>query len=195
MRLKEIIEKTDRIKGWFLADEMKALYPIVKNLPKDGLLVEIGTYCGRSTMFFSLTNPEIKILTIDALIPTDGKIEGYSKHTPEKTRIWPNVLEQGNIFQVIGKSKDVMEGFNWEIDFLFIDGAHDYWSVYQDITCWTPFIKLGGFIAFHDFKYIYLRQCVNRWLKDNKEFVKLDRSIDNLLIVKYENKRKQEAVS
>jgi predicted O-methyltransferase YrrM len=42
--------------------------------------------------------------------------------------------------------------FNEPIDFLFIDGAHDYKSVKADIANWKDRVKVGGIIAFHDFK-------------------------------------------
>jgi len=37
------------------------------------------------------------------------------------------------------------------IDFIFIDGDHSYNACKADIAAWTPFVKRGGVIAFHDF--------------------------------------------
>jgi hypothetical protein len=33
---------------------------------------------------------------------------------------------------------------------VFIDGAHDYDSVYSDLTAWWPRVKDGGILAGHD---------------------------------------------
>jgi predicted O-methyltransferase YrrM len=51
-----------------------------------------------------------------------------------------------------------MEGYSFEfaadfkepIDLLFIDGNHDYEAVLQDYEQWSPLLKPGGTIAFHD---------------------------------------------
>ena len=37
------------------------------------------------------------------------------------------------------------------IDFIFIDGDHSYDACKADIVAWTPFVKRGGVVAFHDF--------------------------------------------
>jgi len=36
------------------------------------------------------------------------------------------------------------------VDVLFLDGAHDYASVFQDIKNWSPMLADGGVIAFND---------------------------------------------
>jgi len=89
MTLEEIIKQVDKIEGWFYPSQMTTLYPIIKDLDSNGLIVEIGTYYGRSTRFFSLANPGVKIVTIDED---------------------PKALEKGNIFQVVGKSGVVAKG-------------------------------------------------------------------------------------
>ena len=38
-----------------------------------------------------------------------------------------------------------------KIDFIFIDGDHSYEACRADIAAWTPYVKRGGVIAFHDF--------------------------------------------
>jgi hypothetical protein len=42
--------------------------------------------------------------------------------------------------------------FDKQIDFLFVDGAHDYETVKTEIANWKDLVKVGGIIAFHDFK-------------------------------------------
>lgn len=36
-------------------------------------------------------------------------------------------------------------------DFVYIDGAHDFFSVSEDIRYWLPKVKNGGVLAGHDF--------------------------------------------
>jgi predicted O-methyltransferase YrrM len=44
-----------------------------------------------------------------------------------------------------------MAGRRGTIDFIFIDGDHSYEACRADIAAWTPYVKRGGVIAFHDF--------------------------------------------
>ena len=37
------------------------------------------------------------------------------------------------------------------LDFVYIDGLHDFGSVKQDIAAWWPKVKVGGFIGGHDY--------------------------------------------
>jgi predicted O-methyltransferase YrrM len=45
---------------------------------------------------------------------------------------------------------------NWTLlkgsegDFLFIDGDHTYQGVKQDFQMYSPLVKKGGIVAFHD---------------------------------------------
>lgn len=37
------------------------------------------------------------------------------------------------------------------LDFVYIDAAHDYDSIMQDIGCWAPKVRPGGCVAGHDY--------------------------------------------
>lgn len=42
------------------------------------------------------------------------------------------------------------------VDFVYVDGLHDYDSVRQDIRLWYPKVRPGGIIAGHDYSEEYL---------------------------------------
>ena len=48
----------------------------------------------------------------------------------------------------ISKVKGLLGGR--QIDFLFIDGCHDYYEVKSDWEQFSPLVRSGGFVAFHD---------------------------------------------
>lgn len=60
-----------------------------------------------------------------------------------------------------------------ELDFVYIDAAHDYRSVWADLTAWWPRIKVGGIIAGHDYK----NSCVR------KNLVEVKRAVDDFFRV------------
>jgi hypothetical protein len=40
---------------------------------------------------------------------------------------------------------------NRSLDFVFIDASHEYSDVKRDIMSWLPKVKIGGFLAGHDY--------------------------------------------
>jgi len=50
-------------------------------------------------------------------------------------------------------SLDASKSINNELDFVFIDGDHDYEHVLQDIEIWSKKIKKGGLIIGHDYTW------------------------------------------
>lgn len=46
----------------------------------------------------------------------------------------------------------IAETFGGEVDFLFIDGDHTYEGVKSDYEMYSPLVRKGGLIAFHDIR-------------------------------------------
>lgn len=142
-----------KITGWFEQGDMDTIRPYVQSLPEKSLLVEIGTFHGKSSLFFRLLNPNIYILTND-ICNQDGigtQPNQVNIGTIIPSRIDEEVLEEGNIFQVRGSSHEVVKTFNWPIDFLFIDSEHSYKDTLDTLNEWGKFVKSDHFIACHDY--------------------------------------------
>ena len=167
--LKEIIRKVAKIDGWFNHREMTQVYDFVRNLPKDGLIVELGTWKGRSTLFFRLANPDIKIITIDAC-------EKFWSSPAPAEEITPGIVELGNIEYIQKYTSEVVKDFDKEIDFMFIDHEHTFNGVTKALFRWADFVKVGGYILFHDshskkeFPHNGVFPAVNEWLEDNDDW-------------------------
>ena len=74
---------------------------------------------------------------------------------------------------------DAVKKFKDEsLDFVYIDGAHDYKNVYKDLKAWSKKVKKGGIVAGDDYvdpsepdypKKIYdVKAAVNDWVKKKK---------------------------
>lgn len=134
--------------------EGEVLYYLAKKCPKEGAIVEIGSWQGKSTIWLgkgSVAGNQCPIFAID---PHTGSPE-HQNGSP----VWTFDLFKKNISKtnleaivhpIIKTSQLAAADFNRQIDLLFIDGAHEYESVKDDFECWFPRLKNGGIIAFHD---------------------------------------------
>jgi predicted O-methyltransferase YrrM len=123
-------------------------------------VIEIGSYLGASTRF------------IAKLLPEDGKVYAVDhwlgnpewKNTPNfkeaQLLLYPqflsNVIHEGLCEKVIPmRMTSVAASRVLKIvpDLIFIDGSHDYESVYQDICAWYPFVAEGGILCGDDFNW------------------------------------------
>jgi len=116
-------------------------------------MIEIGSYMGESTALFAMSGMFGEIHAID---PHDG-VEDFNVkhfHTWEtvadefkiNTRHWDHIKHYKDYsYNVIDQFED------GEYDVIYIDGAHDYDSVLQDIELYYPKIKSGGLICGHDY--------------------------------------------
>lgn len=159
----------DKIEGWFTEWEAKSLLPY---LPAEGLIVELGTYHGRSTMFFSLASPNCQIITIDLCKQYDVK-----NIIPKSAD--PEVLARPNVTQIPGDCLEIATAFNEYhklIDFLFIDTRHTYEDTLANLEAWFKHVKKGGYIALHDYHdgFPGVKQAVDQFLKVRPEFSRIE---------------------
>jgi predicted O-methyltransferase YrrM len=54
------------------------------------------------------------------------------------------------VTSVDGRSSEIAKTWRKPIDRLFIDGSHDYEDVLADFQSFSPCVKPGGVVAFHD---------------------------------------------
>lgn len=115
-------------------------------------MVEIGSYAGESTVVFAKHFK--KVIAIDPFI------EGYDEKDPTcycaplSTVVYEAFKERtkffNNIVHIKKTSDDAVEDID-KVDFVYIDGNHEYEQVKKDILNYLPKIKKGAFIGGHDF--------------------------------------------
>ncbi len=136
-------------------EEGEYFYGIAKNIPEDGKIMEIGSWKGRSTICFGLGVRDgngAKIFAIDPHtgnsehIKRFGKVNTYSEFIGniKKAKV------EKFIVPLKSTSEDADKRFRGEVDFIFVDGAHEYEFVKKDFELWFPKLKNGKYIAFHD---------------------------------------------
>ena len=154
---------SDRIK-WLLQDagilnyEIRPMINFVKNHLQGSFIgVEIGVQAGKNAKSI------LDTLNIKRLYLVDPYIEFYQPQTGTGATKEVQEIHKRNAKKRLEKYKDKIEfveklsseaaglfGDN-SLDFVYIDGNHDYDFVIQDITLWYPKVRSGGVIGGHDF--------------------------------------------
>lgn len=133
--------------------EKYKLFQLAKNLKISPVLaVEVGSYLGASSLFIASGLERradgSRLYCVDTW-ENDAMTEG-SKDTFGV--FMSNVGSSTTTIEPLrGRSTDIAADFSEKIDFLFLDGDHDYSGVKADIDAWLPKLKPGATIALHDY--------------------------------------------
>ncbi|MFI8590942.1 class I SAM-dependent methyltransferase [Dietzia maris] len=152
--------------GFMPLEEGITLYDIACEFLGDGVGVEIGTYCGRSTVFLGAAARVTggSIVTVDhhrgseehqpgweyhdtSLVdPHTGRLEtlGAFRHT-----MWDARLDDV-VTAAVGTSTQVARVWGRPASFVFIDGGHSSEAAQADYEGWAPWVKIGGALLIHD---------------------------------------------
>lgn len=155
MNLTEIESRVATVDGWLNPAEGRLLYRLAKGCSGKGVIVEVGSWKGKSTIWLGHGSRDGHNLRIHAIDPHTGSPE----HQQNAAGVWTFDEFQRNI-QAAGVSDLVAphvdysvaaaKGFNEPVEFAFIDGQHEYEAVKADFEAWFPKVIEGGIIAFHD---------------------------------------------
>jgi len=140
MDFEAIEEKIKNVNALTTPEERRAFCKYAKKVPNGGVIVDIGTAAGSSAFTFALASkPSVKVYTIDP-----NKNENFLANREE----WG--LEEKLVF-INKTSEEAVKEWNKKIDLLFIDGIHSYLGVMNDFNWYSPSVKKGGIILFHDY--------------------------------------------
>ena len=148
------------IEGWF---SYEWLYSHVATLAEDGdLFVEVGSFKGRSGAFLAveLLNSGVNV-QLDLIDTWEGSIEHQQGAECEVKEVVDGTLYEtfiNNMKPIEGRynaikmtSQEAANNYADEsIDFIMIDGAHDFGSVVADIRAFLPKMKKGGIMTGDD---------------------------------------------
>jgi MMP 1-O-methyltransferase len=146
------LEAVYAVPGMLTFDEVDCLYHLGQIDQCDGVIVEIGSWQGKSTIALAFGAVKAHREEIYAIDPhTVQPEEGYLEDT--RSAFMANIREagvDGQVIPMIMTSKEAARDWSQPIRLLWIDGDHRYESVKQDFVLWEPFVVNGGVIAMHD---------------------------------------------
>ncbi len=124
--------------------------------------VEIGVEQGKFSETLCKANPNLKLYSID---PWEAYMRGSHVVPQDKlNRYFAEALERLKPYncEIIRRySLDMVRKFKPNtLDFVYIDGNHEFEYVMQDIIEWAKRVRPGGMVAGHDYYHFRLAGVV-----------------------------------
>lgn len=175
--------------GQFKSEITPLLDSTKKIQPKH--LLEIGTAKGGTLFLFSqIASSDAQVLSID--LP-GGKFGGG--YTEKKNNLYHAFAKENQKIILLRKNAHDFSTLNevkralcgQQLDFLFIDGDHTYEGVKMDFEMYSPLVRRGGIVGFHDIAEQTIKnECeVNKFWNEIKRNYKYREFIYDLSTTKY----------
>jgi MMP 1-O-methyltransferase len=132
------------VPGWLTDEEGEALYQLARSCTGKGVIVEIGSWKGKSTVCLGVGSRDGEEVPIYAIDPHADHRFGDFKANVERAGIAELVRPIASL------SQGAADAFEEPIEVLFVDGSHEYDLVLEDFEKWVPKVVDGGWVAFHD---------------------------------------------
>ena len=150
----EILDKIMSVEGGITAQEAQLLYTAAQTV-KDGCIVEVGSWLGRSTAALALGTRAGYFAPVYAVDPHDNfrGILGGNFGPADRTIFMQNMLrlEITDVVRMVSLSSEYITA-SWPdaVGLLWIDGDHRYKAVKRDLACWRPHLRPDATVVFHD---------------------------------------------
>jgi MMP 1-O-methyltransferase len=162
----DLIRAAESAKGFMERGEGLVLYQTAVEYGAHGPIVEVGTYCGKSTIYLGAAAREADsvVVTVDHHRGSEENQPGWEYHDRDLVDASTGRLDtlpsfRGNIaaagledrvIAVVGSSTAVSALWRTPLAMLFIDGGHTEEAAQADYAGWAPHVMVGGALAIHD---------------------------------------------
>ena len=153
-----VLDAVRDVDGWLSTDQAECLYRAAVASRAPELIVEIGSFRGRSTIVLAGAAPAgVQIIAIDPHAGNDRgpqEFEGFQSQAATDFEVFTaNLAAAGATDRVrhVRSFSDAAHGaVVGEIAVLFIDGAHRFAPARSDIRDWGRRVSPGGTVLIHD---------------------------------------------
>lgn len=162
----ELFALAETVTGFMPADEGRALYDTAVKYLADGIGVEIGTYCGKSTVLLGAAAQQTGgvIYTVDHHHGSEEHQPGWEYHDESMVDAVTGLFDtlptarhtldaaglDDHVVAIVGRSPVVARGWRTPLRFLFIDGGHTEEAAQRDFDGWAKWVDVGGALVIHD---------------------------------------------
>ncbi len=144
-----------------------ALYEAAVTAGRLGLpLLEVGTYCGRSTILLAAAARAagVTALTVDHHRGSEEQQPGWEYHDPETVDPEVGLMDtlptfrrtlhraglEEHVVALVGRSPQIAAFWTSPLGLVFVDGGHTDEHANADYDGWAPHVAQGGLLVIHD---------------------------------------------
>ncbi len=147
-------------------EEGEFLYSVALEASKKGPIVEIGSYCGKSSIYIgkACEKNNSLLFAIDHHTGSEENQVGWEYHDkelfdsqtgrintfPEFRKNIRNFNLENFIIPIVSDSVLVAKFWKINLSMVFIDGGHSKEAAFNDYDNWNEKIMKDGFLAIHD---------------------------------------------
>ena len=153
------------VKGFLDHDEGICLYNHALSSSKKGPILEIGSYCGKSTIYLATAAKEYNcsVYSVDHHTGSEENQVGWEYHDIElfdeetgKINSFPEFMRNlrkanllDTVIPIVSDSSLVSRDWKIPLSMIFIDGGHTMEAAFNDFNNWKDKIIKGGILAIH----------------------------------------------
>jgi predicted O-methyltransferase YrrM len=156
----------DSLKGLLDPEEGTALYNAVMQCAGLGPILEIGSYCGKSTIYIGAAckDTDTTVFALDHHRGSEEHQVGEMFHDNELfdagsgyfdtfKAFRKNIQDAGLndvVIPLVTTSEVAAKNWHTPLGMVFIDGGHSLDAALTDYRCWASHVQTGGLLAIHD---------------------------------------------
>lgn len=156
----------DTIKGFLDPAEGEALYQRVIETAYLGPCLEVGSYCGKSTVYLGTAAKSVNglVYAVDHHRGSEEHQLGEEYHDPDlydssealmdSFKVFRHTMRQAQLEQhvvpIVSPSTVAARQWATPLGMVFIDGGHSWEAALNDYRSWVAHIRPGGILAIHD---------------------------------------------
>jgi MMP 1-O-methyltransferase len=153
-------------RGFMPPAEGLALFETAAAYAAVGPVAEIGTYCGKSTIYLGAAARQAGqvVVTVDHHHGSEENQAGWEYHDAELVDPATGRMDtlpffratlaaaglEDSVIAIVGTSAAVAPLWRVPLGMLFIDGGHSDAAASADYEDWAPRVAVGGALAIHD---------------------------------------------
>ena len=154
------------VKGFIDHNEGICLYNYALNSSKKGPILEIGSYCGKSTIYIATAAKKYSgcVYSVDHHTGSEENQVGWEYHDIElfdeetgRINSFPEFMRNlrkanllDTVIPIVSDSSLVSRYWKIPLSMVFIDGGHTMEAAFNDFNNWKDKIIKGGILAIHD---------------------------------------------
>jgi predicted O-methyltransferase YrrM len=162
----ELIGAAEAAAGFMPRAEGLALFDAAAQYACRGPVLEIGSYCGKSTIYLAAAASAAgqPVITVDHHRGSEEHQPGWEYHDPALVDPVTGRLDtlpvlratlaaaglEDHVVVVVGRSAGLARLWGTPLGLVFIDGGHTEAAAVTDYEGWAPWVAHGGALAIHD---------------------------------------------